>query len=121
MDREGGPNTTPPLEGETSLQQRRPAFGLQRGSRTVPKGWRAKLRMCDCDFWHSCKHTFVVPIPIALKSLFGIVMELVTKELRKLRVTTLHLIRSSVPMVCKEIGSSALCGHVDQSSESIRR
>src|SRR5690242_3932526 len=48
-------------------------------------------------------------------------MQFVTKELRKLGITTLHLITSRVAMVCKEISSSALCGHVDQSPESIRR
>src|SRR5690348_8637286 len=119
MDKGGVRNTTPPLEEGMSLRQTRPAFGLQREGRTEAEARGARLHICDYG-WRSCEHRFVMPIPIALKSLFGIVVQLVTKKLRKLGITALHLITPRIPMVGKEVGSTALGRHIDQPAEGLR-
>src|SRR5690349_16469221 len=69
----------------------------------------------------SGEHLLVMPVPLALETLFGIIVSLAAQKLLKLRITGLHLLSRSVPVIGEIVTSAPPDAHVDQPPERIRR
>ena len=67
------------------------------------------------------KHVFVIPVPLALKALFGIVFPLEPQKFREPRITTFNLRSCRVPVIGQIKRAAPASCHLDEPLKSIGR
>src|SRR6267142_616797 len=65
------------------------------------------------------EHVLVVPVPVALEQLFGVVLALELEEVGELRVARVDLATQGVPVIRRVPAAAVLDAQIDQAAELV--